>query len=105
MQSRLLAKAAAHRGLTTQAAHSRHWDFVAGSSAAQEACRYFPHMLLSCPHLAPCQGAETPGSQAAKLYGSRSDRRSRFDCHSVGSCLEGSVVGSVGCQAFAPSAS
>ena len=35
---------------------------------------------------------------------SRFDRRSRFDCHPVGSCIEGSVVGRVGCHAFAPSA-
>ena len=70
MQSRLLAKAAAHRGLN-RTRDPKHWDFVAGSSAAQKACRHFPHMLLSCPHLAPCQGAETPGSQAAQLYGSK----------------------------------
>ena len=42
-----------HTRASLYVVHSRHWDFVAGSSAAQEACHHLPHMPLWCPHLAP----------------------------------------------------
>ena len=77
---------------------------MAGSSAAQEACHHLPNMPPWCPDPAPCQETESPGSQAVQLEGSKSDSRSRFDYHPVGSCLEGAVVGSVGCQSSVPSA-
>ena len=83
--------------------HLQNWDFGAGSSAAQEACHHFPHMPPWCPDPAPCQAAETPGSQAVQLEGIRYDCQSRSD-HPVESCLEGAVVGSVGCQSSVPSA-
>ena len=77
---------------------------MAGSSAAQEACHHLPNMPPWCPDPAPCQETESPGSQAVQLEGSKSDSPSRFDNHPVGSCLEGAVVGSVGCQSSVPSA-
>ena len=41
--------------------HFQNWDFVAGSSVAQEACHHFADMPVSCPDPAPCRAAETPG--------------------------------------------
>ena len=78
--------------------HLENSDFVACSTAAQAVRHYFPHMPRWCADFASCEEAETPGSQAGQLVGSR------FDCHLVGNCLGGAVVGIVGGQSFPPSA-
>ena len=78
--------------------HCKNWDFVAGSSGAQEACHHFPCMPPWWPYLALCHEAETPGSQAVQLA------LPRFDHHPMCNCLGGAAVGIVGGQSFAPSA-
>ena len=43
-------------GASLFVAHSRHWDFVAGSSAAQEACHYFRRCRYNALILLPVRG-------------------------------------------------